>query len=471
MKAKTVVRRMGAGVKDVIVASAPMASSLKQIPSAETPVPAKTLTLRDISSGAVPLPVVLDVPQSTQYNFCLPPQLLALKVEKTDYSYNHIYYYNPKTKGLSYIADTFTHHVTVNEKEDVTPLLAKYREACKSNLSDIATRLYCTIGADPEIFALDNKGDVSPAWSWLPAKSKAMKAEGIYGGEVYWDGFQAEFTTIANMKCLGFTVDSVQAGLKEIHGEATKIGSKLTIDTVVPVRPDVLATAGEEHVQFGCAPSKNAWNLKTAPLNGREVPWRFAGGHIHIGHKEFINTDVTRYVRTLDKILGVASVSLLGSLDNPIRRQFYGLPGEYRQPAHGLEYRVLSNAWLCHPLAMNMVFDMTRAVLGVELAELSEQWMVSDDKTIDIILKNDIDGARGVLAKNKAVFAHLTKLAGIYDPELGYKVWSGGIESSLKDARDLVGNWDLERKWVSHSDGPGKNWRLASMELSRGNKV
>src|ERR1019366_5440055 len=95
-------------------------------------------------------------------------------------------------------------------------------------------------------------------------------------------------------------------------------------------------------------------------------------------------------VKAMDAIAGVACVALFAKYDNPIRRQYYGLPGEYRLPKHGLEYRALSNAWLIHPLIMNLVIDFARkaAIMGKE--GLFSKWKATEQETIDCITNCDV---------------------------------------------------------------------------------
>jgi len=51
------------------------------------------------------------------------------------------------------------------------------------------------------------------------------------------------------------------------------------------------------------------------------------------------------------------------NLDEPVRREYYGLAGEYRLPPHGLEYRSLSCAWIFHPKAAATILDLARRVV------------------------------------------------------------------------------------------------------------
>lgn len=330
------------------------------------------------------------------------------------------------------------------------------------------SRMYCTIGADPEMFVTDknDSSKIIPAWTFLPAKGKTPKTTysrggGMADGEIYWDGFQAEFTS-APGQCLGYFSDTIAAGLRKLNGLAEAAGGKLSISSVLPVSQDFLREQKEEHVAFGCAPSTNAYGLTTPPLDGREVPYRFAGGHIHLGDYSFAGdkAKILKMVEAMDMILGVASVSLLGKLDNPIRRRYYGLPGEYRMPPHGLEYRVLSNAWLCHPLAMNLVYDLARVAcsVGLGVSNLSDVWDCKRGEMIEILVDNDIPAARKVLERNKEAFLDILQLAYSSDryAERAADIYLKGIESRVPDPTNLVKNWHMAQgEWVTHCGNTG----------------
>lgn len=414
----------------------------------------------------------------------LPPSFVLTRFQSDGYGGYYMHYVVPKTGERSYRVVPKDLELNVLTGIRGEELRAEWNTLRKVKLGEPGRRLSCTLGTDPEIFAVNNQGEIVPAWTFLPGKD-APKKYSIHRktGAAYWDGFQAEFTTEGTDTCLLWLSDNIQGGLKTIHDAAKAAGAKLTVDTVLPVNPDVLQREPIEHVQFGCAPSYNAYGLKGNIEDGRNVPFRFAGGHLHFGMTQLTQEPeqrertIVKYVKALDMILAVACVSLLGELDNPIRRRFYGQPGEYRMPKHGFEYRTLSNAWLCHPLAMNMVFDLARSVCGLADESMLEPWEGNTEETLEIVMDNDIDKARAVLDRNKDMFRQICKVitgAHYYEPahlDMAFKVWRNGIDSVVKDPKDIVGNWNLEGGWITHGDGPGKNWEKAYNLLSAGERV
>jgi hypothetical protein len=135
---------------------------------------------------------------------------------------------------------------------------------------------YMTVGSDPEIFVEDKEGQIIPAFNFLGSKEKPNKTAVNHGrggaslGEkpLYWDGFQAEFVTAPN-NCLAWQVDSVQCGLKGALIEARKHNpdAKLSLKTVMDIPLEMLRDAKDEHVNFGCMPSFNVYNMK-----GLQIP-------------------------------------------------------------------------------------------------------------------------------------------------------------------------------------------------------
>jgi Phage phiEco32-like COOH.NH2 ligase-type 2 len=414
----------------------------------------------------------------------LPNTFIVTKLQRSTWGDTVImYYYDPITKART--SRTIPKDFTLNVLKGTRgrDLSKEWKTTVTSNLGKLGRRLVCTLGSDPEIFVVDKDNKIIPAWTFLPPKEKPLKyAYNRQEGTLYWDGFQAEFTTPGHHTCFSWVNDSIQAALRTLHENAQKVGGKLTIENVLPVDPEFLASQDTKHVEFGCAPSYNVYGLRGNKQDGRDVPFRFAGGHMHFGvghlsaNPEPREAQIQKYVRWLDKILAVASVSLLGELDNPIRRHFYGQPGEYRMPKHGFEYRTLSNAWMCHPLTMNMVFDLGRSVCGLAEEDLLDGWQCEEKEMIQIVMENDIAGARAILDRNKDMFKQILKvITGTFYTdaylETAFNAWRNGVKSIVENPADLVKNWDLERTWICHGDGAGKNWGRAVELIMAGQKV
>lgn len=327
-----------------------------------------------------------------------------------------------------------------------------------NNVFHKANRYSGYVGCDPEIFVENDKG-LMPAFDFLPAKSKGTTA--------YWDGFQAEFITRENM-CLSYHIDSIQYGLLKVLESARKVDptAKLSLKTVVDVGMDAIAKAAPEHVAFGCMPSFNAYGHEGLKVAGQETSIRCTGGHIHFGlhsgygsnkppfDKGKVQDNAVNIVKALDAILGVMCVSLFKNIDDPKRRMLYGLAGEYRLPAHGIEYRTLSNAWLCHPVITNLVFDMARAAFSVgHLGDLGKMWKATEEETIECINNCNADMAKVILERNKnCILGMLDSRYFIKEiNEKLYDVILNGVETLVLDVNNIEGNWQLGKKMFSHA--------------------
>lgn len=323
-----------------------------------------------------------------------------------------------------------------------------------------------TLGTDPEMFVETSEG-VLPAFQFLPPKKAALTVGDIEQSKMFWDGFQAEWAfTAPGYHCLAWMVDGTQAALGELRTRAQAVNptAKLSPRSVVQVPDAFLQKAPFQHVELGCKPSLNLYGMSGEHVHDpRALPWRMAGGHIHLG----CLIAVDEVVRCLDAILGVWAVGVAASLDNPVRRRYYGLAGEHRRPPHGLEYRTLSNFWLCHPAVMHLTFDLARVLVGFGQAGYRHMWQASDREVVETINATDVKSARIILERNRALFEHL--VTGIYkdnpdDPgdghegEDAYFLGMGGIEGAFKEPTDIAGNWLLDGGWQEHSCAEGCMW-------------
>ena len=324
------------------------------------------------------------------------------------------------------------------------------------------------LGSDPEIFVVDENDAVIPSWEFLPPKKTPLPLYGSNGA--YWDGFQAEYTTSPHA-CMAYFVDDIQAGLYAIHQAAKKYNPKAHLSpySVLPVDPEILRTAKDEHVEFGCMPSKNIYGLHGNTIPGRQVPLRFAGGHIHLGLK-LTTKQLEAAVRGIDAVLGVPSVSLFAAFDIPARREYYGQAGEYRLPAHGLEYRTLSNAWLMHPVLTHLVYELAR--VGVDYGISGFDAFGAQEEIRDIIQGTDFLAARAFMTRHKDLYLSLFKRAKpfSYSSEQAYGAFFNGADTFIKDPADFESNWSFG-DWVGHSDGPLKNWGNAYTHIAAGAKL
>jgi hypothetical protein len=309
-----------------------------------------------------------------------------------------------------------------------------------------------------------------PAWLFLGSKEKPSRTAGGHpfyhkgSHPMYWDGYQAEFTTLADT-CLGWHMDSIAAGMRGVYDAARAKfpGAKLSIKSVYNIDPESLQNESIKHVEFGCMPSFNAYGMKVRMPPPRKVPFRSAGGHLHFGIGTTDMETAIPIVKALDAIIGVACVSLFAKFDDPKRRKLYGLPGEFRLPKHGIEYRPLSNAWLAHPFISNLVIDVARNVVVLAQKGLfNKVWEATEEETVNCIVRCDVKAAREILERNRETFIKLLEAsyhewAKKRELEFLFNVFTHGMEWIIKDPNDFVSNWNLHGTWVAHSGGSNMN--------------
>ncbi len=274
-------------------------------------------------------------------------------------------------------------------------------------------------------------------------------------------------------------MDSVQEGLETVYKAAKAFNkdAKLSIKTVMEIGYDILQNAKEEHIQFGCAPSENVYGLKAKEVAARELPFRSAGGHLHfgIGDKNKNTEQVKQMVRALDAVLAVCCVSLFAKYDNPIRRQFYGMAGEYRTPKHGLEYRALSNAWLCHPMIAHLVIDLARKCVVFGDKGFLKFWESSEEETVNCVQNCDVELAHKIMERNRTTLLKIFRAAYSYLSEKQldnvYHIFYDGLDIAIKNPADIVGNWKLDGGWVVHSGAAGATCNAGMQTHGAGGKV
>lgn len=324
-------------------------------------------------------------------------------------------------------------------------------------------------GSDPEIFIVDKNNVVIPSFLFLKGKDSPNRIP-ENNEAIFWDGFQAEFNVKAD-SCLDRTVINTYYGLKELNRLAKlhDKNARLTIIPTMDIPPHMLQENKEEHVQFGCMPSKNAYGMKGPNVDGRDVPFRSAGGHIHLQLTSEQKKRIEQYVKALDAILGVACVSMFGAFDDSRRREYYGLAGEYRTPAHGMEYRPLSNVWMCHPTAMYIVYDLARKVISLVDQGLFNVWKYDEKEVIDCINTCNIPLACEILKINEIAFKdilHSICYQRQDTVDVVYNTFMLGIENLIPDVDNIEKNWNLSGPSVT-TDGRIEKLKIKNPQFNK----
>lgn len=312
-----------------------------------------------------------------------------------------------------------------------------------------------TLGADPEMFIRAGV-KLIPAFEFLPPKES--------GSLMYWDGFQAEWKyNFEGNHCSNNLVKYTRESLMELNRRAKMFNpkAKLALESVVRVPQITLQKAHPMHVALGCEPSFNIYKLKGTPVEDtRKLLYRFAGGHMHFGGW----TQKPKYeaiVKTLDMILGVWSVGATQHMDDPIRRQYYGLPGEFRTPvypdgSYGVEYRVLSNFWLESPAVMQLTWDIGKLCVRLAGTRHVKLWAGNEQATIETIRNCDYEQARKILKRNEPMFrwllshCYMKKESATDALQLAY--------AGLGSDGNIPQNWHFGAEWIPDAKAPWARW-------------
>jgi hypothetical protein len=318
----------------------------------------------------------------------------------------------------------------------------------------VSKKRVITLGSDPEIFAF--QGDkLLPAYEFLPFGDEKER-----NTQIYADGFQAEWKYDHYYKqCLDVLVSATHGRLQDLQDSlADYPTAKLSLANVVRIPDATLQSADSAQVALGCEPSYNIYGLRgLAVENPRALKYRFCGGHMHFGEWTKDKPQVKTIVPTLDNILGVWSVGAAQHFDDPIRRRYYGKPGEYRLPVYeeglGVEYRVLSNFWLASPRLMQLTFDIGRLCVRLAHSKHLPLWSGNQQETIETITNCDVRQARRIMGRNLPMFIWL--LGQVYRKQESIDLALTIFREGWEKKEDFLADWHLDKYF---SDAPSPSW-------------
>lgn len=375
--------------------------------------------------------------------------------------------------------------ILINDKKGIKEWFQQRDALAKSDLKVVVQRGQSTglfIGSDPEIFVVDENDEVIPAFKFLPWQDERKFSIEDRRTWPFADGFQAEFN-IPQKTCHAQLGDNIRGGLQAVLNAARVNYPKcrLSPKAVYSIPYKVMQATNDRESGLGCSPSLSAYN--TSPLvvdDPRSLSLRFAGCHIHYGYGKLTEAEATQRVKIMDRIFGPISVSMLDSIDDTRRRRFYGKAGEYRLPAHGLEYRMLSSTALCHPLVMHLCFDMCRYAGNFAIQKFEHLWDVpgADAQAQHIINEYDTREARKLLLLNEKILDQMINICysirvntlDTYEPldiRKFQKIKAIIMEGAAQhmDCKDMKKNWHLDPLGVWNASSNSENASIVTMAL------
>jgi len=251
----------------------------------------------------------------------------------------------------------------------------------------------CTIGADPEFF-VSKAGAPHSAHGLAPGDKKNPFL--VPYGALQVDGMALEFNILPAMDPYTFK-HNIRQVINSMRHKVSK-EYEFVFEPVAIFEKAHFEAQPDEAKELGCDPDFNAWDEgKENPRPDNTTTMRTASGHIHVGFSEELLFDDKHLetchdiVKEMDIYLGIPSVLF----DKESRRRsMYGKAGAYRPKVYGVEYRVLSNAWLNSAERLDWAFNNTQLAYhacrdGFKLSKVIPR------ETVEHIINNsDVKAAR-----------------------------------------------------------------------------
>ena len=341
------------------------------------------------------------------------------------------------------------------------------------------------LGCDPELFVVREAGKRTKRIAAV-ASEDVIPAEGIYVKDwiqpwsscVTRDGVQAELHAGGVGGCRQGLACYIGTAVRELNSAVLRVREakkdptiRVSFQSMIKLTKGDLAKLSPEAKELNCKPSRNAYGREPVIKDGAVYPIRSASGHLHLGTPllsgQMVDPDLA--VRVFDVLVGIPGVMVDQDPNQAIRRETYGRAGEYRLPAHGLEYRVPSNFWLKDYKLMSFVFGMAKTALGVcdgltksghaNSKQCYETLMakVNSDKVERAINGNDLKLAWEIYRESIVPFAQmLSPRYGLYATNLGQFEYL--VDSITADG---LGKWfnladeAIVGRWTSLSTATG----------------
>lgn len=221
------------------------------------------------------------------------------------------------------------------------------------------------VGADPEVFVRKIGKKQFQSAHGLVAGDKKNPYK-VHQGAVQVDGMALEFN-IDPAKNEREFVENITGVMKIMAGMVPDY--ELVPVPVARFTEAVMKKQPKEALELGCEPDFCAWNNGAAnPRPNGDVNFRTGAGHVHIGWTDGADIADPGHMeacimatKQLDFYLGLGS--LVYDSDTK-RRTMYGAAGAFRPKPYGVEYRVLSNAWLQSQELMAWVYRTTTKAIN-----------------------------------------------------------------------------------------------------------
>jgi len=310
-----------------------------------------------------------------------------------------------------------------------------------------------TLGTDPEFFVTNKKGKVLASDKFFPDKHTPWRFDKENEEQaLFFDGIQAEMNIVPS-KCR----ETVSYFIREALIKAQeKIGRDhdILIKPSVRVQKSVINSADPQAKIFGCEPDFNAYTCgqNTCEMDASKHPYRYAGGHIHIGmSSEYAKAGHPEYeiakteeghlkaVKFIDYITGAVLVMMDKGVDAKRRRTKYGTAGCFRPTPYGLEYRTPSCWWMKSPAALSLTFGLTRLAWNMLISKCDEELINN--------VGYSFEDVRGIVDENDTVAAK--KFWKQIRPYIAVTTYEQHNPLHIKSLRTRSNGWiDDKTRWL-----------------------
>jgi hypothetical protein len=325
-----------------------------------------------------------------------------------------------------------------------------------------------TLGTDAEFFYTDNAGKVVPSDNVLPSEAKALDTwDGKASRAVFVDGIQGEFRTRAST-CRAFVLDDMVSGLQTAYKVAATHGLRMLFKGCVNVDESVLgAVQDPRSLEFGCMPHRNAYaggEIEAIRVDGHVHPERYAGVHVHLGHRRLTETNTRLLMVRLGDLIAANTFVLFedNMTDKARRSSGYGAAGIFRDKPYGVEIRPPSISTADHPTRVALLFSLYRTAFWLTVAGYADDFLALVPR---MQVRDAINNSDRVLAlKNyNAIKKYLH--AASQSEDLGKFGAMAALDFLIQDYAcaetqwsTLVGNWHLATPVSSQHGSLAPSW-------------
>lgn len=255
---------------------------------------------------------------------------------------------------------------------------------------------YITVGADPELFIINEKTKrVVSAVGLIPGEkgNPYVGQDMPEGFGLETDNIAAEFNIPPVTDKLSFVnnIEYMKSYIdKFVKSKNPNLGIMCTASKIVEKKQ----LESDQAKMFGCDVDFNAYTESPNPKpKGEETNLRSCGFHIHLGYNDNNIDTSLELVKYFDAYLGLPSVLI--DRDKR-RRSLYGKAGCFRLTPYGVEYRVLSSAMMKDTKVLSTVWEQLLKAIDSYNNQVS---LPDFSATINAINNSDISAARTIIEK------------------------------------------------------------------------